>query len=185
MPGLTPFQTVGPFFDFALRVAGAELIASEARDGRCITIEGTVFDGVAQPVPDALIEVWQADASGKYPHPADPRSAPGDSGFRGFGRCGTDSEGRFVFETVVPGRVPGPHGLQAPHLVVGVLGRGVLTRLVTRVYFADEPSNEEDAVLRLVPEHRRATLVARRVGDDRYQFNIVLQGEAETVFFDV
>lgn len=185
MRGLTPYQTLGPFFDFALIVAGTERVVSEAGDGRRITIEGTICDGAAQPIPDAVIEIWQADASGTYPHPADPRSAQADAGFRGFGRCGTDGEGRFVFETVVPGRVPGPDGLQAPHLVVGVLARGVMTRVVTRMYFEDQPSNDEDAVLRLVPEGRRGTLLARRAGDDRYRFDVVLQGEGETVFFDV
>lgn len=185
MPGLTPYQTVGPFFDFALTVPGAEAVAFESADGRRITIEGTVTDGAAQPVPDALIEIWQADASGQYADPVDTRNGPSDAGIRGFGRSGTDGEGRFIFETVKPGRVSGSDGLQAPHLVVGVFARGVMTRLVTRLYFEGEPSNEEDPVLRLVPENRRTTLVARRVAGDRYRFTIVLQGVGETVFFDV
>lgn len=193
MPGLTPYQTVGPFFDFALAVPGAEAVAGDAARGR-ITIEGTVLDGASQPVPDALIEIWQADASGAYAHPADPHGASDESGFRGFGRCGTDRSGRFEFQTIVPGRVPfdprdaersSSTGLQAPHLVVGVLARGVMTRLVTRMYFDDQPSNAEDAVLQLVPADRRQTLMARRLDDARYQFTIVLQGDGETVFFDV
>jgi protocatechuate 3,4-dioxygenase alpha subunit len=181
---LTPYQTVGPFFDFALTVAGCEVVATDGTDGRRITLEGTVLDGTRQPVPDALIETWQADASGRYAHPAG-GGASDNSGFRGFGRCGTNDAGRFAFTTVVPGRVSGPDGLQAPHVLVGVLARGVLTRLVTRVYFEGEPSNDDDTVLRLVPDHRRATLLARKLAADRYEFNIVLQGAGETVFFDV
>jgi protocatechuate 3,4-dioxygenase alpha subunit len=183
--GLTPYQTVGPFFDFALTVPGAETVAAASADGSRIAIEGAVLDGAGQPVPDALIEIWQADGSGKYAQPLDARNGPGDAGIQGFGRSGTDGEGRFIFETVRPGRVSGPGGLQAPHLVMGVLARGVMTRLVTRLYFGGEPSNDADPILRLVPEDRRATLVARHVADNRYQFNIVLQGEGETVFFDV
>lgn len=184
MPGLTPYQTVGPFFDFALTIPGGETIAAETTTGRRVAIEGTVVDGAGQPVGDALIEIWQANASGTYAHPADPGDAS-DPSFRGFGRCGTDELGRFRFSTVIPGRVPGPGSLQAPHLLVGVLARGVLTRLVTRMYFEDQPSNQEDPVLRLVPLDRRLTLVARLIAEDRYQFDVVLQGKGETVFFDV
>ena len=176
MAGITPFQTVGPFFDFGLTVAGAEEIATADARGRRITVEGQVLDGAGQPVPDALLEIWQADAEGQY------RSGPG---FSGFGRSSTDDGGRFAFATIVPGRVPGPDGLQAPHLLVSVLARGLQTRLVTRIYFADEPSNGEDPVLRLVPEDRRATLVARPESNSVYRFDVVLQGEKETVFFDV
>lgn len=176
MAGITPFQTVGPFFDFGLTVPGAEEIATPGARGRHITIEGQVLDGAGQPVPDALLEIWQADADGQY--------APGP-GFSGFGRSGTDDGGRFAFTTIVPGRVPGPDGPQAPHLLVSVLARGVQTRLVTRIYFADQPSNGDDPVLRLVPEDRRATLVARPESGSRYRFDLVLQGPNETVFFDV
>ena len=177
MGGLTPFQTLGPFFDCGLRDAGSEIIADETIEGRRIRVEGTVLDSAGQPVPDALIEIWQADAAGRYPQPG--------STFRGFGRCGTDDAGRFWFSTVMPGRVPGPDGLQAPHLVAGVMGRGILTRLLTRIYFDDQPSNAEDAILRLVPADRRETLIAVTVARDRYRFDVVLQGERETVFFDV
>ena len=176
MAGITPFQTVGPFFDFGLTVPGADTIASAEAAGRRISVEGQVLDGARQPVPDALLEIWQADAEGQY------GAGPG---FAGFGRSGTDDSGRFAVTPIVPGRVAGPDGRQAPHLLVGVLARGLQTRLVTRIYFADQPSNEEDPVLRLVPASRRATLLAEPVAGDRYRFDLVLQGEGETVFFDV
>ena len=186
MPGLTPFQTVGPFFDFGLVIPGGETIAQPATAGRHIAIEGTVLDGAGEGVPDALVEIWQANAAGKYRHPDDGTPAPIDPTFDGFGRIATAAAGRFAFTTIFPGRVGGLRGsLQAPHLVVGVLARGVLTRLVTRMYFADEPSNEEDHVLQLVPPARRPTLVALPAGPDRYRFDIVLQGQGETVFFDL
>jgi protocatechuate 3,4-dioxygenase alpha subunit len=175
---VTPYQTVGPFFDFGLAVPGCEVIADEATFGPRIAVEGTVFDGARQPVPDALLEIWQADASGQFARPP----------FRGYGRCATDGQGRFSFTTILPGRVAGPRdgdGLQAPHLLVGVLARGILTRLLTRIYFEHQPSNREDAILRLVPPDRRSTLVARIVADGRYRFDVVLQGDGETVFFDV
>jgi protocatechuate 3,4-dioxygenase alpha subunit len=160
-------------------------VTGETRGPR-ITIEGTVIDGAGAPVPEALVEIWQANAAGRYRHPDDARDAAIDPAFEGFGRTPTDADGRFSFATIKPGRVPGPRGtLQAPHVLVGLLGRGLLTRLVTRVYFEDEPSTADDPILALVPEARRSTLVARRVADGRYQFDIVLQGERETVFFDV
>jgi protocatechuate 3,4-dioxygenase alpha subunit len=130
--------------------------------------------------------VWQANAAGRYRHPDDSGEAPVDPAFDGFGRIATDAAGRFAFTTVYPGRVPGPEGtLQAPHLAIGLLGRGILTRLVTRLYFEGEPANGEDHVLALVPAGRRATLLARATGPDAYRFDIVLQGEHETVFFEV
>ena len=185
MAGLTPYQTVGPFFDFGLAVAGTASIAGEGTAGQRITVGGTVRDGVGQPVPDALIEIWQANAAGRYAQAAAPGAAPAEDSFRGFGRCPTDNEGQFAFETIVPGRIAFRESLQAPHLLVGVLARGVQTRLVTRIYFEDQPSNSEDPVLRLVPPDRRKTLIARRVADARYEFDVILQGEKETVFFDV
>jgi protocatechuate 3,4-dioxygenase, alpha subunit len=185
MSTLTPFQTVGPFFDFGLIIPGGAIIAQPSTPGRHITVEGMVLDGAGDPLPDALVEIWQANAAGKYRHPADEDTAI-DPSFDGFGRIQTGDDGRFSFTTVMPGRVPGPgRALQAPHLVVGVLARGVLTRLVTRMYFEDDAANREDPVLALVPEGRRATLIARRDGADRYRFVIVLQGKGETVFFDV
>ena len=186
MADLTPFQTLGPFFDFGLVIPDGDIVAEPAAAGRHITIEGTVRDGVGDLLPDALIEVWQANAAGKYRHPDDRQDLPIDQSFSGFGRVPTDESGRFTFTTIVPGRVPGPDGgLQAPHLAVGFLARGLLTRLVTRIYFEDEPSNAEDAVLALIPAERRATLLAKRIAADRYRFDIVLQGRGETVFFDV
>jgi protocatechuate 3,4-dioxygenase, alpha subunit len=184
--GLTPFQTLGPFFDFGLIIPNGGIIAEPGAAGRHVSIEGVVRDGVNDPLPDALVEVWQANAAGKYRHPADSHDRPLEAAFYGFGRVVTDDRGGFTFNTILPGRVPGPDGaLQAPHLVIGVLARGLLTRLVTRLYFENEPSNGEDPVLVLVPAERRSTLVAERIGDDRYRFDIKLQGDGETVFFDV
>ena len=186
MRGLTPFQTLGPFFDFGLVIPSGDIVADAAAPGRHITVEGAVRDSAANPLPDALIEVWQADSSGKYRNPADSQNPTADAAFAGFGRVATDDKGTFLFRTVMPGRVPGPDGrLQAPHVAVGVLARGILTRLITRMYFEDEPSNGEDTVLSLVPASRRSTLLAKRVGADAYRFDIVLQGAGETVFFDV
>ena len=137
-------------------------------------------------MPDAIVEIWQANAAGRYNHPDDRRDVPLDPAFDGFGRTPTDEAGRFAFTTVKPGRVPGPDGTwQAPHVLVGVLGRGLLTRLVTRIYFEDEASTPTIRSWRSCPRRRRATLVARRVADGRYRFDIVLQGPGETVFFDV
>jgi len=183
---LTPFQTLGPFFDFGLIIRDGDLVAQPGAQGRHIVIEGVVRDGAEDVLPDALVEIWQANAAGRYRHPSDDRDQALDPAFDGFGRVPTDDQGRFGFKTVVPGRIPGPDGkLQAPHLVVGVLARGLLTRLVTRLYFDDEPSNTDDPILALVPAARRATLIAKRVALDRYRFDIKLQGEGETVFFDV
>jgi protocatechuate 3,4-dioxygenase alpha subunit len=184
--GLTPFQTLGPFFDFGLVIPDGDVVAKPDSPGRHVVIEGTVRDGNGDAVADALVEVWQANAAGKYRRHGDQQDPSLDPAFDGFGRVATSAGGKFAFKTVVPGRVPGPDGrLQAPHLAVGILARGVLTRLVTRLYFEDEPSNAEDAVLALVPAARRSTLLAKRIEPDRYRFDIVLQGNRETVFFDV
>lgn len=186
MAELTPFQTVGPFFAICLSEPGCARIATEKATGRHITIEGTVRDGAGAVVPDSLVEIWQANAAGRYAHPDDHQSKPLDPNFSGYGRAPTDTNGRFVIETVMPGRVPGPDDTQqAPHLLLGILARGILTRLVTRVYFDDEPSTQEDPILSLVPAERRATLIAKHTGDDRYRFDLILQGDGETVFFDV
>jgi protocatechuate 3,4-dioxygenase alpha subunit len=186
MAGLTPFQTLGPFFAFALPFPGGETLTDASTPGTRIAIEGRVRDGAGAPVPDALVEIWQANARGQYRHPADPQHTLAGDPFDGFGRTSTDDDGRFSFTTVKPGPVPAPRGgTQAPHIVVGLLGRGIQTRLVTRIYFEDEPANAADPILGLVPAERRPTLLARRAAADTYQFDIVVQGPRETVFFDV
>jgi protocatechuate 3,4-dioxygenase alpha subunit len=178
MSGPTPSQTVGPFFSIGLPLVGRVTGA-----GPRITIEGSVKDGAGEPVADAVIETWQADASGRYAHPEDNRGA---TGFFGFARVATSKDGGFTIETIKPGPVPGPgNRLQAPHLVVGVLARGLLTRIVTRIYFEDEPANEQDPILERVPATRTGTLIARRLAEGRYCFYLVLQGKDETVFFAV
>jgi protocatechuate 3,4-dioxygenase alpha subunit len=185
--GATPSQTVGPFFGFALPSdAGRELVPAD--HPQAIRIEGRLFDGAGDPVPDGLIEIWQANAAGRYAHPEDRREElPLEDGFTGFGRAPTDAHGRFDFTTVKPGPVPGPDGTrQAPHIEVSVLGRGLLQRLVTRIYFPDEEAaNAADPVLASIadPEHR-ATLIAREQ-DGALRFDIRLQGEDETTFFAV
>ena len=186
MPFLTPSQTVGPFFAILVPEQGRLTLAADDAPGRHIVIEGAIRDGAGTPVPDALVEIWQADAAGRLNHPEDARTAGPDPAFDGFGRVHTDAEGRFSIATVKPGSVPGPEGrTQAPHLMVGLFARGLLTRLVTRVYFDDEPSNGKDPILALVPPDRRTTLVAARRNEGRYSHAIVLQGPEETVFFDV
>lgn len=147
-----------------------------------------VLDGDGAPVPDAMIEIWQADTNGKYNHPDDRQDKIVDPAFLGFGRMGTADDGSCSFETIKPGRVPGPGNvLQAPHLNVAVFARGMLKQLYTRMYFDGDPANREDPVLALVPEDRRETLIARpdsgRPGV--WRFELHLQGEHETVFFDV
>jgi protocatechuate 3,4-dioxygenase, alpha subunit len=182
----TPSQTVGPFFHIGFDWLVQREIAQPGVAGERVEVLGRVLDGDGRPVPDALIEVWQADAEGRYPHPEDPRAAQVDPRFRGFGRVATDGNGAFRFASVKPGRVPGPGGsLQAPHWVVSVFMRGLLKQLVTRVYFPDEPANEEDPILALVEPSRRGTLIARRSRTERsvLEWNVVLQGPDETVFF--
>jgi protocatechuate 3,4-dioxygenase alpha subunit len=190
--GITPSQTVGPFFAFALTpqayhytaLAGNDLRTDDA-EGTPIVIEGRLFDGAGEPVPDAMIEIWQADGRGRYPG-ASPALA--NARFKGFGRSETIG-GTWRFITVKPGPVPGPSGrMQAPHIDVGIFARGILKRLFTRIYFDDEPGNSDDPVLALVPAERRATLVARRDRDrdglPRYVLDLRLQGDDETVFFE-
>jgi protocatechuate 3,4-dioxygenase alpha subunit len=186
VPGVTPSQTVGPFFHLALPFAGGTRLVRPNTAGTPVVIEVTVLDGAGAPVPDALIEVWQANAFGRHAHPDDRQDRVLDPTFDGFGRAATNELGRFTIETIKPGPVPGPGGeSQAPHLLLGVFARGILTRLVTRLYFGDEPSTETDPILRLVPPERRGTLIATLAGENRYRFEIVLQGDSETVFFDV
>jgi protocatechuate 3,4-dioxygenase, alpha subunit len=183
----TPSQTVGPFFHIGLPTDGLQEVVPPEHP-EAIRIEGTVFDGEGAPVNDALIEVWQANEAGRYAHPEDSREElPLDERFSGFGRCATDESGRFGFVTVKPGAVPAPGGgIQAPHIEVSVFARGLLKRLVTRIYFADEQeANREDPVLSLVEDpESRSTLVAM-AEEGGYRFDIHLQGEGETAFFDV
>jgi len=194
MSGITPSQTVGPYFAIALTPGGDEwtptvgnnLVTPDA-SGERVRIEGRVLDGDGGPVNDAMIEIWQADAAGRYAHPADKRANP-NAAFRGFGRAGTDTGGSYSFETVKPGAVTGPNGPQAPHVVFAVFARGMLRQCYTRLYFSDEKANSADPILGLVPQERRATLIAQRQnagGRAVYRFDIRLQGESETVFFDV
>ena len=180
---LTPSQTVGPFFSIGLTWEDGAFVVPEGTGG-ALWIRGRVTDGDGEPVPDAVIETWQADPDGRYNHPDDPRGDGGD--FRGFARAATDKDGRFAIHTVKPGAVPGAGGAtQAPHLAMSVFARGLLNRVVTRVYFADEADlNASDPVLRDLPDARRATLLAEPAGDG-YRFDVRLQGEDETVFFAV
>ncbi len=207
--GQTPSQTVGPFFHYGLPwKGGADLVGKSdmgARadlfpaehyvlghssptgtpQGEVIEIAGRVTDGNGDPVPDAMIEIWQANAAGRYASAEDARGElPLDPHFIGFGRAATDPQGVYRFRTIRPGRVPGPgNSLQAPHLALSVFGRGLLKRLVTRLYFADGEGNDVDPILALVPEERRDTLIARRDKDGAWWLDIVLQGPGETVFF--
>jgi protocatechuate 3,4-dioxygenase alpha subunit len=193
MPERTPSQTVGPFLHVALapapfgvREVFSNVVVDPGVPGQRICIHGRVVDGNSTPLPDALIEIWQADHQGRYAHPADGRPLSSNS-FRGFGRCPTDREGTFRFDTVRPGAVPGPNGtMQAPHINVGVFSRGILKRLFTRIYFAGDPANDRDAILALVPADRRETLMAKPDANNAtvFRFDIRLQGPAETVFFD-
>ncbi|HEY7484724.1 MAG TPA: protocatechuate 3,4-dioxygenase subunit alpha [Streptosporangiaceae bacterium] len=172
MTGQTPSQTIGPFFIFALPFDSGPYVVPDGTPG-AIRIAGRVFDGAGEPVSDALIETWQADTEGRY-------ATSGD--FRGYGRCPTDDDGGFHFLTVKPGPVAG----RAPHIDVIIFARGLLLNLVTRIYFPDEEeANAADPALTAVDPERRGTLIAHKDGDDTLRFDIRLQGENETVFFDV
>lgn len=188
MPKQTPSQTVGPFFGYGLVFGGENVLVNEQTRGQHIEIKGTVFDGDGEPVPDALVEIWQADIQGIYNHPADPQHAKTDMSFRGFGRAETDKEGSFWFRTVKPGCVAwDEHQKQAPHVNVRLFARGMLIHATTRLYFSDEEANETDPVLKLVEAGRRQTLIAALESSEglpSYRFDIHLQGESETVFFD-
>lgn len=156
--------------------------------GERVKLICAVFDLNGAPVNDALVEIWQANADGKYKHPADTQKIAIDPAFSGFGRLPTNDEGICIFETIKPGRVPSnANVMQAPHLEVSVLARGVLKRLATRIYFSGDPANDEDPVLALVPNARRQTLMARPVAGQpgTWRFDVHLSGKAETVFFDV
>jgi protocatechuate 3,4-dioxygenase alpha subunit len=206
--GQTPSQTVGPFFHYGLPwKGGADLVGksdmgarpdlfpeahyvlnlsspSGVPQGEVIDLRGRVIDGKGEAVPDAMLEIWQANAAGRYASLADRREdIPRDPHFIGFGRAATGADGEWHFRTIRPGRVPGPDGaLQAPHIALSVLGRGLLKRLATRIYFADCAENNADQILMSIPAGRRGTLIAQRRGND-WWLDIVLQGSGETVFF--
>jgi protocatechuate 3,4-dioxygenase alpha subunit len=194
--GITPSQTVGPYFKYGLTPHGEygwndaftnHLITPDT-SGERIRLEGKVFDGDGAPVPDCMLEIWQADAQGRFSDPQDKRALP-NSSFKGFGRCGTDANGGYFFDTIKPGSVPDPDGkAQAPHILLAVFARGMLLHLYSRIYFDGEAANATDPVLALVPADRRATLIATRkpgAGNAVYSFDVRLQGENETVFFEV
>ena len=204
MSDITPSQTVGPYFAYGLaphsrchwapnanydwkETVGANLVTPDAT-GEKIRIEGSITDGDGLPINDAMIEIWQADSQGRYASPADKRART-NALFKGFGRSATDKDGVYSFDTVKPGAVPGPNGKnQAPHIVVCVYSRGMLRQVYTRLYFSDEAANAGDAILALVPEDRRGTLIAHKEssqGQTVYRFDIRVQGENETVFFDI
>jgi protocatechuate 3,4-dioxygenase, alpha subunit len=178
---LTPSQTVGPFLSLGLTWPKGHLVVPEGSPG-AIRISGVVTDGAGDVVTDAIVETWQADADGRFDHPDDPRGASG-SGFQGFGRCATDQDGRYQIVTVKPGAVGDG---QAPHIDVSVFARGLLDRVVTRIYFPDEAeANGIDPLLSSLPPERAATLVARQAGEGELRFDVRLQGEGETVFLQI
>lgn len=204
--GQTPGQTLGPFFHQGLlrtravfQVPGLcnddvdvfhHVLVQAGTAGERIALEGVVYDGLGQPIPDALLEIWQANARGRYHHPLDVSGRELDPTFDGYGRAATDARGAFAFLSIKPGAVAGPGGrLQAPHINLVLGARGMTRHAFTRVYFADDPELERDPVLALVPEERRPTLLAQaagqRDGATLYRFDIRVQGERETVFFDI
>jgi protocatechuate 3,4-dioxygenase alpha subunit len=199
----TPSQTVGPFLHIGLSWEDGEYVVADGAPG-AVVVSGHVFDGNGEPVPDGMVETWQADPDGRFPHPDDPRGARRYEGFRGFGRAHTQADGSWRIVTLKPGVLPTAEGGQeAPHLDVSLFARGLLNRVVTRIYFDDEgAANAADPVLRSVPSDRVSTLVAHRkpvlTGSARsgtpvagapvrveYVIDLVLQGENETVFFAV
>ncbi len=209
--GQTPSQTVGPFFHYGLPwKGGADLVGQSDMGGRpelmpeehyvlnlsaptgapigeVIEITGRVMDGQGAPVPDAMVELWQANAAGRYRSDEDPRAdVPIDPHFVGFGRAATAEDGSYRFRTIMPGRVPGPgNSLQAPHIALSIFARGLIKRLATRLYFEGADGNDGDVVLALVPPERRNTLIARPAAPGVWMLDLILQGAGETVFFDL
>jgi protocatechuate 3,4-dioxygenase, alpha subunit len=184
--GVTPSQTVGPYFAIGLTWDdGPQVVPDGTADA--FWIRGRVIDGNGDPIPDAVVETWQADADGRFAHPDDPRGAVDWGEFRGLGRCGTDDDGRFGIYTIKPGPVPGPDGsTQAPHIDVTVMSRGMLARVVTRIYFPEEEAaNAADPVLSSLPATAASETLIATKSDDGYTFDVHLQGENETVFFDI
>jgi protocatechuate 3,4-dioxygenase alpha subunit len=205
MSEITPSQTIGPFFAYGLTPEGrcdwkpsdhyaafkttvADNLVTPDASGERIRIEGRITDGDGVGINDAMIEIWQADAQGRYASPADKRALP-NAQFKGHGRSATNKQGEFAFDTIKPGAVPGPNGaMQAPHIVVAVFSRGMLRQVYTRLYFGDEAANAADPILALVAADRRDTLIAKAEQGGQqsvYRFDIRLQGDNETVFFDV
>ena len=182
----TPSQTVGPYLRIGFMPLVVDAIAPAGVPGERITIRGRMSDGDGNPINDGVLEIWQADAAGKYAHPEDGQKMASPNAFRGFGRILSDGQGVFEFTTIKPGPVPGPDGTrQAPHLAVTVFMRGMLRHLFTRMYFPGDPLNNTDPVLQRVPAERRETLVAALgAGKSALEWNIISQGPAETVFFD-
>jgi protocatechuate 3,4-dioxygenase, alpha subunit len=184
----TTSQTVGPYFKIGLEWLYRDNLVGEGMSGERVTIQGRVFDGDGIPVPDAILEIWQANAHGKYDHPEDTQDKPLEPGFKGYGRVPLTQEGAFRFVTVKPGPVPGPKEKeQAPHLAISIFMRGLLKRLVTRMYFPDDPRNAGDPILNRVEPARRSTLIAKKTAANSgtLEWNVVLQGPDETVFFDL
>jgi protocatechuate 3,4-dioxygenase alpha subunit len=184
----TTSQTVGPYFKIGLDWLNCANMAGEGVAGERVAIQGYVVDGDGVGVPDALVEVWQANSHGKYAHADDKQDKPLDAGFRGYGRIPTDARGAFRFATIKPGPLPGPGGReQAPHLVISVFMRGLLKRLTTRMYFPNEARNAADPILNLVDPARRSTLIAKTAASapGGLEWNVILQGANETVFFDL
>jgi protocatechuate 3,4-dioxygenase, alpha subunit len=189
----TSSQTAGPYFHLGMTdTRSVPRIAGPQTKGERVWLTCRVLDGDDAPLSDAMIEIWQADAEGRYNHPDDVRNEDGaergDGSWLGFGRMPTALDGSCEFETIKPGRVRGVgNQAQAPHLNVAIFARGMLKQLYTRIYFADDPSNPEDAVMALVPSSRRETLIAQPdpAQPGHWRFDIHLQGDLETVFFDV
>ncbi len=200
MSELTPSQTVGPFYAYGLtpkgrakwdpdgtyswkETVGDNLVTPDVVGDR-IRIEGAIYDGDGQPIPDAMLEIWQADGQGRYANEPGSRARP-NAAFKGHGRSACDKDGVFSFDTVKPGQVAGPGGTpQAPHVVFAIFGRGMLRQVYTRMYFEGEAANATDPILALVPADRRDTLIAKKNGNV-WRFDIYMQGDRETVFFDV
>ena len=181
----TTSQTIGPYLRIGLEWMQIEELAPRAVSGERVTIRGRVIDADGRPVNDAAVEIWQANSHGRYASPEDRQDKPLEAAFRGYGRSLTNEEGNFRFSTIKPGRVPGPgNSVQAPHLNVVIFMRGLLKQLMTRMYFPDDAANGSDPVLALVPAERRSTLIARKTGDGALEWNVILQGRDETVFFD-
>jgi protocatechuate 3,4-dioxygenase alpha subunit len=184
----TTSQTVGPYFSIGLTRLKKNNLVGTGVSGERVTIAGRVLDGDGKPVPDAMLEIWQANSHGKYRHPEDKQDKPLEPDFQGYGRTPSDEDGKFSFATIKPGQVLGPDGKpQAPHIAVSVFTRGLLRRLVARIYFPDEAANAGDFVLNLVEPARRGTLIAKKIAGQSgtLEWNVILQGADETVFFDI